>query len=234
MASYGLIMNQIALDSEFYVWGSGQDIRRYNGTSWEYYDHTNSAVPSGFPYFLDTRSIDIDGDDVLWAGVAQGPTSGLNEFAVFSMDTNDVSIGDSWKFSDLGVFDQPQEISLVYACPFGDDILAFSTPLNGIGGTGTTGYTEVNGVTGGRLFYYLKDIDKWQETVPGYKWPHIYDIKAKGYEGKDYFYYIATSEGLFTMPQGSQEVQYLRGTGEIIEQAEVYNTKTSDILSDKI
>ena len=234
MASYGLIMNQIALDSEFYVWGSGQDIRRYNGTSWEYYDHTNSAVPSGFPYFLDTRSIDIDGDDVLWAGVAQGPTAGLNEFAVFSMDTNNVAIGDSWKFSDLGVFDQPQEISLVYACPFGDDVLAFSTPLNGIGGTGTTGYTEVNGVTGGRLFYYLKDIDKWQETVPGYKWPHIYDIKAKGYEGKDYFYYVATSEGLFTMPQGSQEVQYLSGSGEIIEQVEVYNTKTSDILSDKI
>jgi len=234
MASYGLIMNQIALDSEFYVWGSGQDIRRYNGTSWEYYDHTNSAVPSGFPYFLDTRSIDIDGDDVLWAGVAQGPTAGLNEFAVFSMDTNDVSIGDTWKFSDLGVFDQPQEISLVYACPFGDDVLAFSTPLNGVGGTGTTGYTEVNGVTGGRLFHYYKEIDKWQETVPGYKWPHIYDIKAKGFEGKDYFYYIATSEGLFTIPQGSQEVQYLSGTGEIIEQAEVYNTKTSDILSDKI
>jgi hypothetical protein len=123
---------------------------------------------------------------------------------------------------------------LVYACPFGDDILAFSTPLNGIGGTGTTGYTEINGVTGGRLFYYLKEIDKWQETVPGYTWPHIYDIKAKGYDGKDYFYYVATSEGLFIMPQGTQEVQYLRGVGEIIEQVEVYNTKTSEILSDNI
>lgn len=234
MARYGLIMNQIALDSEFYVWGSGQDIRRYNGTSWEYYDHTNSAVPSGSPYFLDTRSIDIDNEDILWAGVAQGPTSGLNEFAIFSMDTNDVSVGKSWKFSDLGVFDQPQEISLIYACPFGADILAFSTPLNGIGGTGTTGYTEINGVTGGRLFYYLKEIDKWQETVPDYRWPHIYDIKAKGYDGKDYFYYIATSEGLFAMPEGSQEVQYLSGGGEIVEQVEVYNTKTSGIISDKI
>jgi hypothetical protein len=234
MASYSLIMNQIALDSEFYVWGCGQDLRRFNGDSWEYYDYTNSAVPSGFPYFLDTRSIDIDNEDVLWCGVAQGPTAGLNEVAVFSMNTNDVSLGKSWKFSDLGVFNQPQEISLVYACPFGDDVLAFSTPLNGIGGTGTTGYTEVNGVTGGRLFYYLKEIDKWQETVPGYKWPHIYDIKAKGYEGKDYFYYVATSEGLFTMPQGSQEVQYLDSVGEIVEQVEVYNTKTSEIISDNI
>jgi hypothetical protein len=234
MASYGLIMNQIALDRESYVWGCGQDIRRFNGDTWEYYDYTNSAVPSGFPYFLDTRSIDIDKDDFLWCGVAQGPVAGLNEFAVFSIDTNDVSIGKNWKFSDLGVFNEPQEISLVYACPFGDDILAFSTPLNGIGGTGTTGYTEINGVTGGRLFYYLKEIDKWQETVPGYTWPHIYDIKAKGYEGKDYFYYVATSEGLFIMPQGTQEVQYLRGVGEIIEQVEVYNTKTSEILSDNI
>jgi hypothetical protein len=234
MASYGLIMNQIALDSEFYVWGSGQDIRKYNGTSWEYYDHTNSAVPSGSPYFLDTRSIDIDNEDVLWAGVAQGPTSGLNEFAVFSMDIKDVSVGNKWKFSDLGVFDQPQEISLVYACPFGDDVLVFSTPLNGIGGTGASGYTEVSGVTGGRLFYYLKTIDKWRETVPGYKWPHIYDIKAKGYDGNDYFYYVATSEGLYIMPEGSQEIQYLNGTGEIIEQVEVYNTKTSGILSDNI
>ncbi len=234
MASYGLIMNQIALDSEFYVWGCGQDIRRFNGDSWEYYDYTNSAVPSGFPYFLDTRSIDIDNEDVLWCGVAQGPTAGLNEIAIFSMDTNDVLSGESWNFSDLGSFSEPQEISLIYSCPFGDDILAFSTPLNGIGGTGTTGYTEVNGVTGGRLFYYLKEIDKWQETVPGYRWPHIYDIKAKGYEGKDYFYYIATSEGLFTMPQGSQEVQYLDGGGEIVEQIEVYNTKTSEILSDNI
>ena len=234
MASYGLIMNQIALDSEFYVWGCGQDIRRFDGESWEYYDHTNSAVPSGFPYFLDTRSIDIDNEDILWAGVAQGPTAGLNEFAVFSLDTNDVSKGKSWKFSDLGVFNEPQEISLIYSCPFGDDVLAFSTPLNGIGGTGTTGYTEVNGVTGGRLFSYYKEIDKWKEIVPNYIWPHIYDIKAKGYDGKDYFYYVATSEGLFSIPEGSQEVQYLSGGGEIIEQAEVYNTKTSEIISDNV
>jgi len=234
MASYGLIMNQIAIDSEFYVWGCGQDIRKFNGESWEYYDHNNSAVPSGFPYFLDTRSIDIDNEDILWAGVAQGPTAGLNEFAVFNLDTNDVSKGKSWNFSDLGIFNEPQEISLVYSCPFGDDVLAFSTPLNGIGGTGTTGYTEVNGVTGGRLFRYFKEIDKWNEVVPGYNWPHIYDIKAKGYSGKEYFYYVATSEGLFSIPEGSQEVQYLNGGGQIIEQAEVYNTKTSEIISDNI
>ena len=234
MASYYLIMNQIDIDSEFYVWGSGQDLRRFDGNTWEYYNYTNSAVPSGAPYFLDTRSISIDPEDRVWVGCAEGPTAGLNENAVFYIDSNDVSIGKSWKFSALGSFDQPQEISHIYACPYGDDILAFATPLNGIGGTGTTGYTQINGVTGGRLFYYLIETEEWRETVPGYTWPHIYDMIAKGYDGKDYFYYVATSEGLFTIPQGRLEKEILLGGFEIIKQAQVYNTKTSGIISDNV
>lgn len=234
MASYNLIMNQIDLDEEFYVWGSGQDLRRFNGDSWDYYDYTNSAVPSGAPYFLDTRCISIDTEDKAWLGCAQGPTAGLNEVAVFWVDTNDVSSGRSWNFSDLGVFDVPQEISLVYSCPFGDDILAFCTPLNGIGGTGTTGYTEINNVAKGRLFYYLKETDQWKEKVPGYIWPHIYDIKAKGLDGKNYLYYIGTDEGLFVVPSGISETVDLAGGGKIIKQARVYNTNTSSIINDKV
>jgi hypothetical protein len=234
MASYGISINQIDTDSDFFVWASGQDLRRFDGTSWEYYNYQNSAVPSGAPYFLDTRSISIDPEDKVWCGVAQGPVSGLNDTAVFYVDSDDVTIGESWNFSDLGTFNLPQEISHIYACPFGDDILAFSTPLNGIGATGATAYTEINGVTGGRLFYYLKETDKWFETVPGYTWPHIYDIRAKGYDGKDYFYYVGTAEGLFAIPQGNLETTELLGGQMIIEQAQVYNTKTSGIISDYI
>lgn len=234
MASYNLIMNQIDLDAEFYVWGSGQDLRRFNGDSWDYYDYTNSAVPSGAPYFLDTRCISIDTEDKAWLGCAQGPTAGLNEVAVFWVDTNDVNSGRSWRFSDLGVFDVPQEISLVYSCPFGDDILVFCTPLNGIGGTGAVDYTEIENVAKGRLFYYLKETDQWKEKVPGYIWPHVYDIKAKGLDGKNYLYYIGTDEGLFVVPSGTLETSDLLGGGKIIKQARVYNRDTSTIINDKV
>lgn len=236
MPSYNIAVNQIDTDNEFFVWGCGQDLRRFNGSSWEYYNYTNSAVPSASPYYLDTRSISIDPEEKIWCGVAQGPTAGLNEVAVFYVNSNDLYEGQSWNFSDLGTFNQPQEISHIYACPFGDDILAFSTPLNGIGGTGASGYvsSEITGVTGGRLFYYLKETDEWKETISGYTWPHIYDIKAKGYDGKNYFYYVGTSEGLFLIPQGTLEYTTLIGGEKYVEQATVYNTKTSGIISDYI
>ena len=237
MASYTVTVNQIALDSDFYAWGSGQDLRRFNGDSWEYYDYQNSAVPSGAPYFLDTRCISIDNEDKAWVGCAQGPTSGLNEVAVFYINTNNPTEGRSWNFSDLGVFDKPQEISEIYTCPFGDDVLAFCTPLNGVGGTGNFQYTEIEGATGGRLFYYLKETDEWKEKVPGYIWPHIYDIKAKGIDGKNYLYYIGTSEGLFVLPSGTNSYIDLQdGVGEIIANAEVFNRKNSAIysFSDKV
>lgn len=235
MANYNLIMNQIDTDREFYVWGCGQDIKRFNGNGWDYYNYQNSAVPSGAPYFLDTRCISIDPEDRVWVGCAEGPTAGLNEVAVFYIDSNDVSIGESWNFSDLGNFDVPQEISHIYSCPFGDDILAFCTPLNGFGGTGPVdSYTEFKGVTGGRLFYYIIETGQWKENVPGYTWPHIYDITTKGYDGKGYFYYIATNEGLFKIPQGVLDTLDLTDEVKIIKQAQVYNTKTSGIISDNI
>ena len=169
MPNTTLYINQISLDNEFYVWASGQDLRRFNGSSWDYYNSSNSAVPSTSPYYLDTRSISIDPEEKAWVGVAQGLTAGFNEIAVFWVNTNNVTEGGNWKFSDLGSFTQPQEVSTIYACPFGDDILAFATPLNGVGGTaGVTGYTRIKGATGGRLFCYLKQIDEWQETIPGY------------------------------------------------------------------
>jgi hypothetical protein len=237
MPNSALYINQIDLDQEFYAWASGQDVRRFNGSSWEYYDSTNSAVPQVSPYYLDTRCISIDPEDKAWFGVAQGPTAGnasINQVAVFWINTNKVDEGESWTFQALGTFDQPQEVSLIYACPFGDDILAFVNPLNGVGGTGASAYTRINGATGGRLFYYLKEIDQWGETIVDYTWPHIYGIETKGYEGKDYFYYMGTSEGLFVVPQGKLQTLTLTNGSKYIKQAKIYNTSTSGIISDNV
>ena len=239
MPSAALHINQIAIDSQFYIWGSGEDIRKFNGTGWDYFDWTNSAVPSGAPYSLDTRSVSMDPYDNLWCGVAEGPTSGYSnsvQTAVFWIDTNNVSTGKSWKFSDLGDFNSvPQETSLVYACPFGDDVFAFVTPLNGVGGTaGISNYTRFSGVTGGRLFYYLKETDQWKETIPGYIWPHIYDIETKGLDGKSYCYYLATSEGMIRIPQGTLSLTNLTDGTQFISQATYYNTHTSGIPSDSV
>lgn len=234
MPSSSLYINQIDLDEEFYVWASGQDVRKFNGSTWDYYDYTNSAVPSASPYYLDTRSISIDTEEKAWVGAAQSPVAGISETAVFWIDTNNVSVGKSWNFSDLGTFSGPQEISLIYSCPFGDDVLAFCTQLNGIGGTGASAYTRIYGATGGRLFYYLKEIDVWKETVENYTWPHIFDIKTKGENGNTYFYYLGTGEGLFIIPQGSLETISLTNGSKYIKQALVYNTHTSGIISDNV
>jgi hypothetical protein len=234
MPSYSVVINDISQDENFFVWGSGQDLRKFTGTSWEYYNFANSAVPNSFPYYLDTRCVDVDPEGNVWCGVAQGPTAGTNQVAAFYINSVDVKKGDSWNFSDLGTFSVPQEISFIYACPFGDDVYAFSTPLNGIGGTGTTGYTEINGVTGGRLFTYYKQTDIWKEVLPGYTWPHVYDMIAQGYDGKTYFYFVGTSEGLFIIPQGQLESIVLQGGERIPKQGQIYTTATSGIISNYI
>lgn len=234
MPNKNLYINQIDLDSELSVWASGQDVRKYNGTAWEYYNSSNSAVPSVLPYYLDTRSISIDPENKAWVGVAQGPTAGFNEVAVFWIDTGNVTDGKSWSFTQLGTFSETQEISLVYACPFGDDVFAFSTPLNGVGGTGASDYTRIEGVTGGRLFHYLKETDQWKETAPGYTWPHVYSIATKGNKGTGYFYYLGTEEGLMVIPQGILSTIELTNGEKYIQQATVYNSSTSGILSDNI
>lgn len=235
MPSTSIYINQIALDKEYYVWASGQDLRRFNGSSWDYYNFVNSSIPSASPYYLDTRCLSIDPEDKVWVGAAQWPVSGGNEVAVFWMNTNNPSEGDYWNFSDIATFNGYQEISTIYACPFGDDVLAFASPLNGVGGTaGVTGYTRIKGATGGRLFYYLKQTDQWNETIPGYTWPHIYDIKTKGVGGVDYLYYMGTSEGLFIVPRGSLESIQLSDGSQYVKQAIVHNTSTSGIISDNI
>jgi len=235
MPKAALNINQIAIDNEFYVWGSGQDIRRFNGSTWEYYNSTNSAVPTGSPYWLDTRCLSIDNEENLWCGAAQGITAGFNEVSVFYINTNQLNEGESWKFSDLGGFDIPQEISLIYACPFGDDILAFSSPLNGTGATASSGsYSRIKGSTGGRLFYYYKEIGRWQEKVEGYVWPHIYSMTTKGVDGKSYLYYVGTKEGLYVFPEGTLSTTDLSNGTKIIKQATVYNTHTSGIISDVV
>jgi hypothetical protein len=235
MPTSALYINQIDTDDDFFVWGSGQDIRRFNGSTWEYYNYQNSAVPKGSPYYLDTRCLSIDNEETLWCGVAQGVTAGYNEIAIFNISTNDPRIGASWRFSDLGTFSIPQEISLVYACHFGDDVLAFCSPLNGTGLTAAAStYSRIQGSTGGRLFYYLKETSQWKEKVDDYIWPHIYSMTIKGFDGKGYLYYVGTKEGLYVFPQGELSTATLNNGTKIVKEATVYNTHTSGIISDRV
>lgn len=234
MPGSNIYINQIDLDPNYFVWATGQDLRKFNGITWEYYDSTNSSVPSGSPYYLDTRCISIDESGYAWCGIAQGPTASYNSPCVFNIATEDVSVGESWNFSDLGIFNQPQEVSLSYASPYGNEVLFFLSPLNGIGTTGASGYTRINGVTGGRLFFYDKNIDTWNETLEGYVWPHVFQIKAKGYGGKEYKYFLGTSEGIWVIPPGKLATLNLNEEGEIVKQAKVYNTSTSGIISNSV
>ena len=234
MPGSSIYINQIDLDPNFFVWATGQDLRKFNGTSWEYYDSSNSSVPSGSPYYLDTRCISIDSSGVAWCGIAQGPTASYDSPCVFKINTEEVSIGESWDFSDLGTFPQPQEVSLIYASPYGSEVICFLSPLNGIGSTGATSYTRIKGATGGRLFSYDTNIEEWNEILPGYTWPHIYQIEAKGYKGEYYRYFLGTSQGLWVIPPGELSSLDLDQDGEIVKQARVYNTSTSGIISDNV
>ena len=120
---------QIELDSQDKIWVVGQDLKMFDGRVWYYYDFTNSAVPSNYPYFLDTRSISIPPNDTKWVGCAQSDYP--ENTAVFYIDSNDVERGRSWTFEDIGQFDWPCEVSTIYASPFGgNDIYAFICPLN--------------------------------------------------------------------------------------------------------
>jgi hypothetical protein len=234
MPGSSIYINQIDLDSNFFVWATGQDVRKFNGSGWDYYDSSNSAVPSGSPYYLDTRSISIDEEGLGWFGIAQGPTASYDSPCIFNLSTEDVSLGRSWDFSEIGSFIIPQEVSLIYASPFGNEILSFFSPLNGIGSTGPNPYTRISGVTGGRLFSYDKNIEKWTETISDYIWPHIFQIKSKGYQGKSYKHFLGTEEGLWVIPPGKLSTLSLNEGGEIVKQAKIYNTSTSGIISNKI
>ena len=184
----------------------------------------------------------LGGDFTTFAGNTRNYSVRLNSSTiypstplVFKLDTSEVTVGESWNSFDISTFDNLlYETSLIYASPYGSEILAFVTPLNGIGSAGATAYTRINGVTGGRLFFYDENIEKWNETLSGYTWPHIFQIKAKGYGGKEYKYFLGTTEGLWVIPSGILSTLSLNEGGEIVKQARVYNTNTSGIISNNI
>ena len=187
MANSLLYINQGALDSSENIWCVGRDLTVYDGQSWIYYNGSNSIVPDNSPYYLDTRSISIDSNDTKWVGCAV--SSGLSQDLIFFAAGPEAATGSTWTISDFDLAGPNWEVPTIYASPYGDEVLAFISPLNGGGGTGATGNV---GVTGGYLWSYNKVTSMWNEVSPGYTWPHIYDIKAKGKDGVNWDYYLAT------------------------------------------
>ena len=158
MANSLLYINQGALDSTENIWCVGRDLTVYDGQSWTYYDYANSVVPSNDPYYLDTRSISIDYEDTKWVGCAV--SAGLSQDLIFYASGSQAATGSSWTINDFDLSGPNWEVPTIYASPFGDEILAFISPLNGGGGTGATGNV---GVTGGYLWSYNKITLEWTE-----------------------------------------------------------------------
>ena len=115
------------IDSNDKIWVVGQDLRMFNGATWTYYNYQNSAVPSVAPYYLDTRTVSIAPDGTKWVGCAE--ITSLDDPAIFYIAPDDVNIGKSWSFNDIDTFETPMEVSKIYACPYGNDVLAFLNPL---------------------------------------------------------------------------------------------------------
>ena len=134
MANSLLYINQGALDSTENIWCVGRDLTVYDGQSWTYYDYANSVVPSNDPYYLDTRSISIDYEDTKWVGCAV--SVGLSQDLIFYASGSQAATGSSWTINDFDLSGPNWEVPTIYASPFGDEILAFISPLNGGGGTG--------------------------------------------------------------------------------------------------
>ena len=135
MAYTGLYTLGMDIDQNDKLWVVGQDLRMFDGSAWEYYNYQNSAVPSAAPYYLDTRTVGVDPDGKVWVGCST--IYSFNDTAVFYIDSSDPSNGMSWSFNDIGTFDSPMEVAKIYACPFGNDILAYLVPL------GTSDLTKV-------------------------------------------------------------------------------------------
>jgi len=127
MSYSGLYTLGFDIDSNDRIWVVGQDLRMFNGATWTYYNYQNSAVPSVAPYYLDTRTVSIAPDGTKWVGCAEITT--LDDPAIFYIAPDDVNIGKSWSFNDIDTFDTPMEVSKIYACPYGNDVLAFLNPL---------------------------------------------------------------------------------------------------------
>jgi len=230
MANTLLFINQGSLDSAGNVWCAGRDLTVYNGQSWTYFDASNSSVPSNNPYYLDTRSISIDTDDLKWVGCAV--SAGLSQVLVFNAaETNAIS-GESWTISDFNLSISPNwEASTIFASPYGNEVIAFITPLNGGGGTGATGNV---GVTGGYLWKYDKIAQSWSEVAPGYTWPHIYDIQVKGKDGINYDYYLSTDDGIQIIPSGVLDVEYLEDGSQSLISLTKINSFNSSLPSNVV
>jgi len=225
-------INTAALDSFGDVWCVGRDLTKYDGESWGYYNYQNSVVPSNSPYFLDTRSISIDNENSKWVGCAV--TASLSQDLVFVAKGSQAATGTSWNLSQFGDYSLQSpnwEVPTIYASPYSEEVIAFISPLNGGAGTGGTGNT---GVTGGYLWRYDKVAEEWSEVSPGYTWPHIYEITAKGDNGDYFEYYLSTNDGLQTIPQGNLDPITLDNGELAIKQMNKFNSLTSGIGGDKV
>jgi hypothetical protein len=230
MASTSAYINGTALDEFNNVWAVGRDLTKFDGSSWTYYDSTNSVVPGNIPYYLDTRSISISPDSTKWVGCAYSPS--LPTPLIFSAAGPYAATGFSWTAAEItGSGSQALDVPTIYASPFGDEILAFISPLNGGAGTGPAG---VFGVTGGSLYTYSTVLKTWFENAPDFSWPHIYDIKAKGIDGYRFNYYLATQYGIYVIPDGDLSVSSLEGGEPYIENSQIWNSKNTSLPSDII
>jgi hypothetical protein len=225
-------INTAELDSFGDVWAVGRDLTKYDGENWEYYNYQNSVVPSNAPYFLDTRSISIDNENSKWVGCAV--TASLSQDLVFVASGNQAATGASWNLSQFSNYSSQSpnwEVPTIYASPYTEEVLAFISPLNGGAGTGGTANT---GVTGGYLWRYDKVSEEWSEISPGYTWPHIYEITAKGEGGKSFEYFLSTNDGLQTIPQGNLDPITLDNDELGIKQLNKFNSMTSGIGGDTV
>jgi hypothetical protein len=230
MPSISLYINDAALDSNGNVWCVGRDLSKYDGSSWNYFDYSNSIVPSNSPYYLDTRSISINPKDEKWVGCAV--SAGLSQTIVFEVTDSVASSGKSWEIADFGLTASPNwDCPTIFASPFGEEVLAFISPLNGGGGTGATGNI---GVTGGYLFRYNRQTENWKEVAPGYTWPHIYQIAAKGEGGDSFSYYLCTEEGLQIIPTGTLYYEELFDGTKYIPQIRKFDSSNSSLDSDVV
>jgi len=228
MPSTGAYINQAQLDGFNNVWTVGRDLSKFDGTVLTYYDYLNSAVPSNNPYYLDTRSISIDEDNTKWVGCSYLPTSPTP--LVFNVQGPYAATGQTWTSLDItGATGLALDVPTIYASPYGEEVLAFVSSLNGGSGTGPAG---IYGVTGGSLYTYNKILTTWVEPAENFIWPHIYDIKAKGILGSTYEYYLATPQGIYIIPPGTLKVSSFLGGQPYVEQANIWNSKNTSLPSD--
>lgn len=232
MAATGAFINAADLDGFNNVWTVGRDLNKFQGSTSTYLNFTNSAVPSNFPYYLDTRSISINKEtDEKWVGCAYSTTFPSTPL-VFMVQGPYAATGSSWSpFQITGATGGDLEVPTIFASPYGDQVLAFISPLNGGAGTGPAG---VYGVTGGDLYVYNRILETWTNLSPNFTWPHIYDIKAKGIFGSTFEYYLATSTGVWIIPDGILDVSELDGGSKFITQAKIWNSQNTPLPSNVV